>query len=133
MTTFVDTSAFYALVDRGEDYHTAALRHLESLKRHQADLVTSNYVVLETCALLQSRLGLEAVRTFQNEILQVVEIHWITEATHLASMAALLAARRRKLSLVDCTSFQIMRDLRIGNAFAFDRHFAEEGFSNRAG
>ena len=133
MTTFVDTSAFYALVDRGEDNHVAALRHLESLRKHQADLLTTNYVVLETCALLQNRFGLDAVRTFQDEILQPVEIHWVTETAHVAGMSALLAARRRKLSLVDCTSFRVIRDLQIGNVFAFDRHFAEEGFSNRVG
>jgi predicted nucleic acid-binding protein len=128
VTIFVDTSAFYALVDEGEDKHVAALRQLESLNRPEVDLVTSNYVVLETCALLQNRIGVDAIRHFHVEVLPPVQIYWIGHAAHSAAMTALLAARRRKLSLVDCTSFQAMRDLDIRHAFAFDRHFTEEGF-----
>jgi predicted nucleic acid-binding protein len=30
---------------------------------------------------------------------------------------------------VDCTSFEMMRELGIHNAFTFDRHFAEQGFT----
>jgi predicted nucleic acid-binding protein len=33
------------------------------------------------------------------------------------------------LSLVDCTSFQVMRQLGIDTAFAFDEHFAEQHFT----
>jgi predicted nucleic acid-binding protein len=37
-------------------------------------------------------------------------------------------AHRRGLSLVDCTSFAIMRRQAITRAFHFDRHFQEQGF-----
>lgn len=42
--------------------------------------------------------------------------------------AALVAAGRRSLSLVDCVSFEVMRRLAISTAFAFDRDFARVGF-----
>jgi predicted nucleic acid-binding protein len=45
-----------------------------------------------------------------------------------SAISALLAAGRRKLSLVDCTSFEIMRSLGIKTVFAFDSHFVEQGF-----
>ena len=35
----------------------------------------------------------------------------------------------RQLSLVDCTSFVVMRQIGIDDVFAFDRHFAEQGFT----
>jgi predicted nucleic acid-binding protein len=34
----------------------------------------------------------------------------------------------RDLSLVDCVSFEIMRDLGIATTFSFDDHFAQQGF-----
>jgi predicted nucleic acid-binding protein len=39
-----------------------------------------------------------------------------------------LTSARRRLSLVDCTSFEVMRRLGITSAFAIDRHFVEQGF-----
>jgi uncharacterized protein len=44
-------------------------------------------------------------------------------------MSALLAANRRTLSLVDCSSFDIMRKFGIDTVFTFDPHFREQGFS----
>lgn len=42
---------------------------------------------------------------------------------------AVLAAGRRSLSLVDCVSFAAMRQYGIREAFTFDCHFGEHGFS----
>jgi predicted nucleic acid-binding protein len=39
-----------------------------------------------------------------------------------------LTAHRRGLSLVDCTTFEVMRNLGLTRAFTLDPHFAEQGF-----
>jgi predicted nucleic acid-binding protein len=39
-----------------------------------------------------------------------------------------LVASRKKLSVVDCVSFVVMRDSGVSEAFCFDRHFREQGF-----
>ena len=85
--------------------------------------------MLETCALLQRRLGLDAVRTFRDDILPLFRVLWVNERQHELGMAARVAANRRKLSLVDCVSFCLMRENGIAEAFAFDGHFTEEGFA----
>ncbi len=79
--------------------------------------------------MLQSRLGIEAVRAFNDAILPVVTTQWITAEDHAAATHALLTANRRSMSLVDCVSFHLMRRLGIEQAFCFDRDFAEQGFS----
>jgi uncharacterized protein len=71
--------------------------------------VTNNYVLLETTALLQHRPGVAAVRALQEDIVPVLQIDWISEEEHGAGVEAMLAAARRKLSLLDCVSFQTMR------------------------
>lgn len=48
-------------------------------------------------------------------------------------MNAVLIAARRGLSLVDYTSFEIMRREHLNRAFAFDRHFREHGYDLVAG
>jgi predicted nucleic acid-binding protein len=52
----------------------------------------------------------------------------MTKSDHQAGLAALLTAGSRPLSLVDCVSFETMRTIGLHVAFAFDRHFAEQGF-----
>jgi len=128
MIAFVDTSAVYAVLDRDDKNHPASLAIWKRLLEGDAILVTSNYVLVETCALVQHRLGLEAIRAFQQQIAPVLTIEWISPAQHDSAVAAVLAASRKNLSLVDCVSFAVMRQAGIRGAFAFDSHFVEQGF-----
>jgi len=91
-------------------------------------MVTNNYILVETFALLQSRLGLQAVRRFQEDVIPIIQVEFVTPDMHRAGTAALLSAGRRDLSLVDCVSFEVMRDLGIKVVFTFDSHFKEQGF-----
>lgn len=125
---FVDTSALYALLDRNDANHPAASKIWNGVLDSGEELLTSNYVIVEAFALVQNRLGWEAVRSLENHILPLVDVEWMNASSHAMAIAALLAAGRRKLSLVDCSSFVQMRARGISRAFAFDRHFRDEGF-----
>jgi predicted nucleic acid-binding protein len=129
MRIFVDTSAFYALLDRDDTHHPRAKRAWIELLKAAHALVTSNYILVETSALLQNRLGMEAIRAFHDEMLPLINIEFVASGTHRSGVAALLSASRRDLSLVDCVSFEVMRTAGINTAFAFDKHFREQGFS----
>jgi predicted nucleic acid-binding protein len=63
MTVFVDTSAFYAVLDRDDANHAEAKNVWTRLVREGTTFLTSNYVLVETAALLQHRLGMAAVRS----------------------------------------------------------------------
>ncbi len=129
MNTFVDTSALLALLDRDEARHTDAVGTWQRLADSEATLVTTNYVVVETTALTQSRLGLNAVRVLTRDVLPLVDVVFVDRGLHNAATASLLAANRRQLSLVDCASFEVMRNRQLTHAFAFDDHFIEQGFT----
>ena len=128
MSVFVDTSGFYAVLDRSDAEHAHAAEKWTSLVQEQQDLVTSNYIVVEACALVQHRLGVVALRAFIQDVLSVVRVEWVSPNDHARATAALLAATRRKLSLVDCTSFELMRRLGARKVLAFDKHFRDAGF-----
>jgi predicted nucleic acid-binding protein len=129
MSTFIDTSAFYAVLDRGDDNHGKAANTWVEIAGQDRRLVTSNYVLLETTALLQSRIGMEAVRGFQNDVVPILRIEFVTAELHALGVAALLAASKRKLSLVDCISFEIVRNIGADSVFTFDSHFRAYGFN----
>jgi len=128
MTVYVDTSAFIAVLDADSTDHEMVRRTWSDLLRRDVALLTTNYVLVESFALIQRRLGLEATRAFQEDIVPILSIEWLDATAHHAAVAALLIAGRRQLSLVDCASFQAMRRRGIGTAFALDGHFAEQGF-----
>jgi len=128
MSTFVDTSGLFAVLDAASADHQRARTAWNSLLESTEPLFTTSYVVVESYALVQARFGLEAVRTLQADIFPLVEVLWVNEALHRSAVTALLTAQRRSLSLVDCTSFEAMRQAGITRAFAFDRDFEQQGF-----
>lgn len=129
MNTFIDTAAFLAVLNANDHFHLFAKQSWEEMLTSDSTLFSSNYVILETTALLQHRFGVEAVRLFESDILPIIEIVWVEGTVHKQGMSALLAANRRNLSLVDCTSFEIMRQTGLDTVFTFDPHFREQGFS----
>lgn len=130
MTTFVDTSALLAVLDASDAAHSVADRTWRRLIERDEPLVTTSYVVVETFALVQSRLGLAAARVLANDVLPLLQVEWLDARDHEAAVKRLFAANRRKLSLVDCASFECMQRFALRRAFAFDDHFTKEGFDS---
>jgi predicted nucleic acid-binding protein len=129
MSIFVDTSAFVAYLNRDDQNHATAAKVMETLVQEKSLLVTTNYTLLETTALLQRRLGLTALQDFQEVVVPLLTITWVDAALHDLGVTAVLTANRRQLSLVDCISFVVCRRQGIQQVFAFDQHFAEQGFT----
>jgi predicted nucleic acid-binding protein len=117
------------LLDEDDPRYADALRLWRRAEAERLSLITSNYVVLEACAVLQRRLGVAAMRTLVRQILDPVALERVTRDDHERAVEALLVAARRNLSLVDCVSFEVMRRLDVSECLAFDRHFAEQGFA----
>lgn len=125
-TVFVDTSAFLAVLDATDSFHADALAAFRRAATENWRLVTSNYVVHETWALLQNRLGWEAVDAFLDRLLSRCEMVWVNEPLHGLGAARCRQARQRRLSLTDCISFELMKQRGLTEAIASDEHFARE-------
>jgi predicted nucleic acid-binding protein len=128
MRVYIDTSALLAILNPNDRVHPSARQLWESLLETEATIICSNYVLVETLALVQRRMGLEAVQTLVSDILPVLQVEWVDETEHWAGVQLLLSLGRRRVSLVDCVSFVQMRRLGLQEVFAFDTHFAEQGF-----
>jgi predicted nucleic acid-binding protein len=128
VTTYVDTSAFLALVDLDAREHHTAGRIWTELLDNDDRLITCNYVIVETCALLHKRCGVSALRAFLEDILPAVLVEWVDVPLHNAGISGLLMSSRKGPNIVDCVSFAAMRKLAVTDAFTFDRHFSDQGF-----
>ncbi len=118
----------YALLDARDRNHNAAARVFADLLE-AGDLLTHNYVVVETVALTQHRLGLDAVRGLDSGLLPAITLAWVEPSTHRAALSAVMVSGQRRVSLVDRVSFEVMREHDISRAFAFDEDFESEGFA----
>lgn len=124
---FVDTSAIYAWADTADANHQTAVRRLQALLDRDEPLLTHNYVLVESMALLQARLGLAAALKLSKDA-GTFAIEWVDERLHDAGVRALEHSRKRGVSLVDEISFLVMRRRQVTTAFAFDADFVTAGF-----
>jgi len=121
MTLFVDTSAFYAAVDRSDrEYARAGV-----LLATPEPLVTTDHVLVETWLLIQRRMGSVVADTFWEGV------HAGGTQVELIERADLNAARRialtypnHRFSIVDRTSFAAMERLGLTRVISFDADFS---------
>ncbi len=120
---FVDTGAFYAAADASDENHAAAAVSFAARGR-VGDLVTSDYVFVESWMLLRARLGRDAaIRWWDAMRTGVVRTYGVTAADLARAREIAREWPDQDFSLVDCASFALMERLHIEEAFAFDSHF----------
>ena len=119
---FVDTGAWYALIDRKDPDHKAAV---DFLSGNKVPLVTSNFVFDETVTLLNSRLGWSIASAFGKKLKDsgFVSLAAIKDADEEKAWEIFLKFKDNDFSYTDCTSFSLMQRLGIAEAFSFDGHF----------
>jgi predicted nucleic acid-binding protein len=124
----IDTSAMLALLSATDQAHRAAVEKFQLLSDEQAQLVTTSYVLVETYALIDRRLGREALTSFRARFAPLLNVIWVDADLHEAGLD-LLGERSTGLSLVDAVSFAAARAHHITRAFAFDQDFDAEGLT----
>ena len=130
MNVFVDTSAFYAVISRADIHYEKAIEDWNRLIDDESvTFYTSNYVVVEACSLIRNRLGDDAMRSFLDSLIPLTVVLWIDQKVHSAATEAMIVHGKNGPSLVDCSSFAIMRDNAITRALAYDKHFSSQGLS----
>ena len=126
---FVDTSGFYTFLDRTDPFHAKARDLFIRARDGKWQLFTTSYVVHESWALIQARLGWEAVEDWISSLLPMCEVVWVDEPMHRLGAARARQAKERRLSLTDCVSFEAMSSRGCSEAIADDEHFSRLGYA----
>src|SRR4051794_7864464 len=127
VTTLVDTSALFAILDRDDPQHSRASAWFGEGRDQSERLVTHNYIALESAALVRGRLGGDAVAALFDSLLGSIHVMFVDETLHGAAVRG-PHARPTPPSPVGQVSFRFMRERGIQRAFAFDKDFEREGF-----
>ncbi len=114
---FVDTSGWANIFVSSENYHLQAQQYFLEAFRSQQPMITTNYIIAELVALLQSPLRIPRTTIFQvvDSIRQSDRVQMIQIETAIEQSAWDLCKNRpdKTWSLVDCTSFVIMKKCRF--------------------
>jgi predicted nucleic acid-binding protein len=119
---FVDTSALYALVDESDAAHD---RVREIYEPRAADLVSTDYVLVESWLLVRARFGVAIARRFWNGMRNgPISLVGITaDDLERAWVIDSGSWRDQGFGLVDATSFAVIERLGVSEALSLDRHF----------
>jgi len=127
---FVDTSAYFALVDTREAEHGAARSILGRLSDARYAQYTTNILLIECHALMLARLGRSLARQFVRDI-AASRTRVIRVRAHDEERAKDILFRYddKDFSFADAISFVVMARLGIQYAFTFDHHFEQYGLT----
>ncbi len=127
---FVDTSAWIAISDAGDKYHSSATTAYAALLKERRLLVTTNLVIAETYILIRRRgRHAQAVRWLQsvNSSPRLRKV-WSNASLEAQAEEVLVKHADQDYSYTDAVSFVVMREEGIEEAFTFDRHFGTMEF-----
>jgi predicted nucleic acid-binding protein len=129
---FVDTSGWVCIVDQDDPLHRQARTLYKRAISQKRQLVTTNYIIAELVALLESRnlVTRQEIFAFVDHIKLAPTISIVHVDTNTDDEAWQLLKNRadKAWSLVDATSFVIMQRMQLPEALTTDHHFTQAGF-----
>jgi len=121
MSLFIDTSIWYAAADRSD----ASNHRAKEILSGGEPLVTTDHIVVETWTLIRHRLGRQPAERFWEAIrLGIATMEPVGVADLDAAWEIGRSYQDQDFSIVDRTSFAVMRRLGIDRAASLDDHFA---------
>lgn len=131
-SVFIDTSGWAGPLIRNSQDFVRMEAYYKRLIGTQRPLVTTNYVLADLVALLttRSRFTRPQVLTITSRIklIRSLRIIHITPELDRAAWDMLEQYNDKSWSLVDASSFVLMREHHITEAFTTDHHFTQAGF-----
>lgn len=128
----VDTGALLALASSRDQYHARARNTLARLQKSGARLLGHALVLGELHGHLLRRLEPPDARRLVVALLHDPTFEWIDVGSELIGRALSNWVERfadQRFSLTDAITFELMREERVTQAFAFDEDFTTAGFS----
>jgi predicted nucleic acid-binding protein len=123
---FVDTGAWYALVDAADPDH---LPVVETFGTYRGRLLTSNFVFDETLTLVRYKLGWRVAHRLGRALREgsVAQVERIATKDEAAAWSIFEGYDDKRFSFTDCTSFALVQRLALPLCLAIDSDFRAFG------
>lgn len=130
LKTFVDTVAWIALINTRDSLHAKAKVVFANLRKQNYEFITTEFVLLEFANALSAPDFRVKASKFIEGLQKMADVEIISVSPDLFSLGFELYKNRpdKEWSLVDCTSFVVMEEKEITEAFTEDHHFEQASF-----
>lgn len=127
---FVDSAGWIAAADAADPMNAAVRTLRDDWLREGGEFVTTDYIIDETLTILRRRMSLAAAEKWWAQVEQStrVRIEWMDASRTERARAIFFKYKDKSFSFTDCTSFAVMRELRLRKALTLDTHFRQAGF-----
>ena len=131
---FIDTSAFFAIINARDLNHDAALKFFKN-DINNFKVFSSDFIISETLTLIRRKMGSSIAFSWGEKIIQsnFIKILYSDENIFLDSWQTFIKYEDQDFSFIDCTSFLLMRENKIRYCFCFDMHFSVYGYNSLPG
>jgi predicted nucleic acid-binding protein len=126
----MDSSGYFTLTHARDAFHAEAVSVFGQLTAERYRFFTTNFILAELHALLQSRVNRQVALAVLTQI-DNSRMTTIVRARQQDEQRAHDILRRyddKDFSLTDAVSFAVMERLGISIAFTFDQHFGQYGW-----
>lgn len=125
----IDTSFFYALIDKKDKNHNPAKLFL---KNNKFPLITTSYIFDELITIIRYDFG-HGLAVNIGEKINASELCYVLQISEddlRAAWETFCEYDDQDFSYTDCTTFALMKRLKIKEVASFDCHFDVIGFTN---
>ncbi len=127
---FVDTAGWMSMADKNDKLHIDCIRARDEWLKKGNLLLTTDYVIDETLTLIRTRIGIDGAEKWWDQVSGSprLKVEWIHFERVEKARRWFFKWRDKSFSFTDCTSFVVMKELKLKRALTGDKHFVEAGF-----
>lgn len=127
---FADTSALMAFFYEKDGNHGLAVALLRKARETKTFLLITDYVLDECVTGILSNVGHEAAVHAGEYLLNsgIIQMVWLDQPVKLKAWEYFKKHDDKRYSFTDCTSFVLMKEMKVTQYLAFDGHFKQAGF-----
>ncbi len=127
---FIDTSFLVSIFEEDDHRHDEAMRLFDEAMARKLCVVISDYIFDECVTTVNSRAdhgtAVKAGAFILNS--KIIELIWLDQDIILKAWEHFTTHADKGYSFTDCTSFVLMKEMKLPHYLAFDKHFEQAGF-----
>jgi predicted nucleic acid-binding protein len=122
---FIDSTGWYALVQREHEHHEAAKEYFQQILDSRTKLYTNNTEITSAISKIKRNCGLSVATDFSKLIDQSIlstnlNVSWLTRRHHRASLKQFFSIKDTTIEIRHCIIFEEVKKKKINFIFSFD-------------